>query len=285
MPNDLVIRPMFRAELDVLVGWAAKEGWNPGRYDAAIFWNTDPDGFIAAELDGELIGGGSIVSYQGDFGFMGFFIIKPEYRGRSLGTQLWFARRDLLQARLKPSAAIGMDGVFEMQPFYARGGFKFVHREIRYEGIGKACSLSGSIISLSALPFDQVLAYDAAHFPARRAGFLKAWISQADSRALGIMVENQLKGYGVIRRCETGFKIGPLFSDNAQIALDLFNGLSDHAVGESVFIDVPEINQSAMNLVRDKGMEEVFGCARMYFSSVPTLPDAQIYGVTTFELG
>ena len=178
-----------------------------------------------------------------------------------------------------------MDGVFEMQPFYTRGGFKFSHREIRFEGTGIACPLPPSVTSLSNLSFNTVLNYDSNHFPTQRSAFLKAWITQPDSRALGAMKAEKLCGYGVIRRCKNGFKIGPLFADNSEIALQLFNALSDHAVGESVFIDVPEINDSAMKLVNEKGMKEVFGCARMYFGDKPVLPDAQIYGVTTFELG
>ena len=283
--EGILIRPMYRSELDILVSWAASEGWNPGLYDADIFWNTDPDGFIAAEIGGEMIGGGSIVSYQEKFGFMGFFIVKPEYRGHGLGTKLWFARRKILQSRLKSPACIGMDGVFEMQPFYTRGGFKFSHREIRFEGTGKPCPLPSSVTPLSNVPFKSVLAYDTAHFPTARPTFLKAWIVQPDSRALGVMDGGQLCGYGVMRHCRNGFKIGPLFADNAGIALDLFNGLSDHAAGKPVFIDVPEINDSAMQLVSNKDMKEVFGCARMYFGDKPALPDAQIYGVTTFELG
>ena len=85
MNAELVIRQMTRAELDTLVEWAAAEGWNPGLDDAQIFWDTDPDAFIAAELAGELIGGGSIVAYGGRFGFMGFFIIRPDHRGQGLG--------------------------------------------------------------------------------------------------------------------------------------------------------------------------------------------------------
>lgn len=285
MNEKLIIRPMSRFELDTLVSWASSEGWNPGRYDADIFWKTDSKGFVAAEIDGELIGGGSIVSYQGDFGFMGFFIVKPEFRGQGLGTQLWFARREKLKSRLKTTAAIGMDGVFEMQPFYTKGGFKFSHREIRFEGRGIACSLSSSVTPLSEISFDLILDYDRVHFPAERASFLKAWITQPESRALGVIENTQLKGYGVIRRCENGYKIGPLFADNEAIALDLFNGLSDHAAEDAIFVDVPEINLHAMRIVKDKGMKEVFGCARMYFGNKPKLPDEQIYGVTTFELG
>ena len=40
MSNDLVIRNMTRPEVDELVGWAAREGWNPGLHDAELFWST-----------------------------------------------------------------------------------------------------------------------------------------------------------------------------------------------------------------------------------------------------
>src|SRR5437762_4968971 len=62
-PDDMNIRQMTRDELDIVVDWAAREGWNPGLDDADVFWATDPEGFVAAEIGGELIGGGSIVAY------------------------------------------------------------------------------------------------------------------------------------------------------------------------------------------------------------------------------
>ena len=169
MSDDLVIRNMTRAELDQLVGWAATEGWNPGLHDAALFWATDPDAFIAAELDGELIGGGAITSYGGEFGFMGFFIVRPAFRGRGLGNTLWHARRDRLIARLQPGATIGLDGVFAMQDYYARGGFVFSHRNLRFRAevpdsqprSPEPSRTDEAIVPLDEVPFDEVLAYDA----------------------------------------------------------------------------------------------------------------------------
>lgn len=44
-----------------------------------------------------------------------------------------------------------------------------------------------------------------------RSTFLLAWISQADALVIGYVSDNLLKGYGVIRRCQKGYKIGFLF--------------------------------------------------------------------------
>ena len=290
MSNQWVIRNMTRSELAELVGWAGREGWNPGLHDAELFWATDPEAFIAAELDDELIGAGAITSHGGEFGFMGFFIVRPEFRGRGLGNSLWHARRERLIARLRPGASIGMDGVFAMQDYYAKGGFVFSHRNLRFRAEVPAqpaiSPLSGQdIVPLTAFAFDQVLDYDRSCFPAPRQTFLKGWISQPDALALGCRREGRLGGYGVVRRCREGCKIGPLFADDAAVAEALYAQLVAFAAGGPLFLDAPENNPAAMALVQRHGMVEVFGCARMYLGPAPTLAHERIFGVTTFELG
>jgi ribosomal protein S18 acetylase RimI-like enzyme len=290
MSNELEIRNMTRSEFDELVAWAAREGWNPGLHDAQVFWSTDPEAFIAADLDGEMIGGGAITSYNGEFGFMGFFIVRPEFRGRGLGNTLWHARRDRLLRRLQPGACIGLDGVFEMQDYYARGGFVFSHRDMRFRAEIPARPAitpdgDGRIVALSDIPFDRLLDYDRTCFPAPRPEFLKQWISQADACALACQRDGKLGGYGVVRRCGEGCKIGPLFADDAQAAEALYSHLAAFAAGAPLFLDAPENNPAAMALVRRHGMTEVFGCARMYLGTAPDLAHKRIFGVTTFELG
>ncbi|MEZ4556065.1 MAG: GNAT family N-acetyltransferase [Caldilineaceae bacterium] len=191
MPAALEIRNMTRAEVDELVAWAAAEGWNPGLHDAGAFWATDPDAFIAAEVDGALVGGGAITSYAGDFGFMGFFIVRPEYRGRGLGNALWHARRARLLARLHPGATIGLDGVFDMQAYYAKGGFVFSHRNMRFRAEippqpDGADDAAPGIVPLADVPWDELVAYDRTCFPAARPAFLRAWLALPDALALAL---------------------------------------------------------------------------------------------------
>ena len=131
--------------LKMLVEWAKEEGWNPGVYDADVFWSTDPDGFYGCFYGENLIAGGSIVSYNGEFGFMGFFIVKPQYRSLGIGRKLWFKRRDTLLKRLNKGASIGMDGVVAMQPFYQKGGFKIAFRDERYERFGASFKIDENV--------------------------------------------------------------------------------------------------------------------------------------------
>jgi GNAT superfamily N-acetyltransferase len=296
-------RPLSRGELDEVIEWAAAEGWNPGRNDAEAFYAADPEAFWGMEIEGELIGAGAIASYGGgQQGFMGLFIVRPEWRGRGLGRKLWYFRRDRLRERLEPGAPISMDGVFEMQPFYASGGFVFSHRNLRMEGTARGAELSGKgyslgengadapgLIELSGVPFEAVAAYDERHFGSPRPEFLTEWIRPEGGAALGFVDDQddarKLCGYAVLRPCRVGFKIGPLFADTPEIAEALFVGLSRQAEGEALFLDTPENNPEALALASRHGMKEVFGCARMVLGAPRALPWSSIYGITTFEMG
>ena len=279
------IRLMTRDELDTLVDWAACEGWNPGLDDADVFWATDPEGFVAFEIEGELIGGGSIVAYEKKYGFIGLFIVRPEYRGHGLGDHLWHECNRRLLARLDADAAIGLDGVFNMQDYYARGGFCFVCRDLRFEGVGMDLTQPKGIIDARTLPFERIDAYDQRHFPATRSRFLQGWIHRPGGHALAVVDGGEIRGYTVMRPCRIGHKIGPLFAANADVAESLLVAVASRVPGEPIFLDVPEINRDALALVARYGMSEVFGCARMVLGPIPRLPDAEIFGVTTFELG
>ena len=283
--NRPVIRQMTRGELDTLVSWAASEGWNPGLNDAEIFWATDPEAFIAAEINGEMIGGGSIVSYGGQYGFMGFFIVHPDHRGHGIGNHLWHERLRRLVARLDEPVVIGMDGVFEMQAWYAQGGFRSAGRDLRFEHRAAASTPAARVCDLADVPFSQVDAYDQRHFPAPRPEFLKRWIASPGSFACGVVENDVLAACGVIRPCVSGYKVGPLFANRPGLARDVFHALCAEVPGQQVYLDVPEGNADAMALTASEGMNEVFGCAKMYYGPAPQLPEHEIYGVTTFELG
>lgn len=85
------IRVMTRQEVDIAIDWAAKEGWNPGLYDAHCFYTADPNGFLVGLLGDEPIATISVIKYGDSFGFLGFYIVKLTYRGNGYGIQIWNA--------------------------------------------------------------------------------------------------------------------------------------------------------------------------------------------------
>jgi Acetyltransferase (GNAT) domain len=102
---------------------------------------------------------------------------------------------------------------------------------------------------------------------------------------LALIDDAQLKGYGVLRKCRVGHKIGPLFADTPDIAAALLGALCNYALGEQVFIDIPDPNQAGLRLAAKHGMSPVFACERMYLRGDPGLPLDEIYGLTSFEAG
>jgi ribosomal protein S18 acetylase RimI-like enzyme len=273
---------MKRDEIEIALDWAATEGWNPGLNDASCFHAADPQGFLLGLQGDEPVATISVVKYGADFGFLGLYIVKPGFRGRGLGLALWQAGMSSLAGR-----NVGLDGVPAQQDNYCKSGFALAWRNIRQEGVGGGeAPADYRLVPLAAVPFGILHAYDQRFFPADRSAFLRCWIGQPGSAAIGFAERERLKGYGVLRPCREGYKIGPLFADDPAIAEILFLALKARAgAGDKIYLDTPEANPQALALARRHSMKVVFETARMYTKGAPPLPMHQLYGVTTFELG
>lgn len=276
------IRTMERHEVDIAIAWAKTEGWNPGLNDADCFYEANHNGFLIGLLDGEPVATISAVKYGDSFGFIGFYIVKPEYRGKGYGLQIWNAGMHQLEGRV-----IGLDGVIDQQDNYRKSGFSLAYRNLRYQACGDGTKQEDDgIVFLSKITFERIKNYDAPFFPADHAHFLKHWIGQPQSMALGILHDGKLSGYGVIRACEEGFKIGPLIADTEEEAERLFVALKAQVPnGASIFLDTPAVNPAAVELAERHGMTVSFETARMYLGQPPKFPTDRLFGVTSFELG
>ena len=277
--GDFIVRTMSPDEVAMSVEWAAAEGWNPGRHDAHCFREVDPGGFFVGVWRGEPIACLAAVAYDERFGFIGLYIVKPGFRGKGFGMQVWQHGMRYLEER-----NVGLDGVVAQQANYRKSGFRLAYRNIRYQGRvdGIGCA---HVTAAANVPFEQLLAYDRQCFPAAREGFVAAWIAQPDAVALASVDDGRLTGYGVVRRCKAGCKIGPLFADDAGVATGLFRALAASMPGEVIVLDVPEVNPAAVALAERHGMTSVFETARMYTKDAPAIAIDRVFGVTSFELG
>ena len=277
---ELQIRQMTPADMAVAADWAEAEGWNPGHADASCFAMVDPAGFLIGEIDGEPVATISNVNYGDDFAFLGFYIVRPDLRGRGHGIAIWRAAIAYAGSRV-----IGLDGVVAQQDNYRKSGFTLAHRNIRFGGMVAARTPAAETVPLSEVPFALIEADDATVFPASRPAFLRAWISARGHRGRALMRDGKLAARGVLRPCRKGFKIGPLVADDRADAEIVFDALVSEAGGGEVFLDVPEPNREAVALAQAKGLAPVFETARMYTGEVRPMRLDRVFGITTFELG
>jgi ribosomal protein S18 acetylase RimI-like enzyme len=282
---DCSIRTMRDDEVELAIELAAREGWNPGLHDARCFFEADPGAFLIAEVDGGLAGCLSAVSYDGRFGFIGLYIVVPRWRGQGIGLRLWRRGMERLAGHL-----VGLDGVPEQQENYRKSGFTLAWRNVRYAGVArKAASSRGdsaAFVPLTDVDFTMLCADDRRVFPAPRERFLRAWIGMPDAIGLACVQGGRLAGWGVIRRCREGHKIGPLVADDAAMASSLYGALCNRVhEGDTVYLDVPLPNADAVALAERYGMRSVFETARMYTDAAPACALERVFGVTSFELG
>ncbi|SAK58175.1 N-acetyltransferase GCN5 [Caballeronia hypogeia] len=286
-PDDprFAVRRMTPSDVETALDWAATEGWNPGLHDARAFLAADPQGFFLGTWDDAPIGCISAVAYDDAFGFIGLYIVRPEWRGKGFGMRLWNAGMAYLGTR-----NIGLDGVLAQQPNYRKSGFVLAYRNVRYQGVASTEDepVDGvTIADAGSVPLERLLAYDTRMFACPRPLFLHAWLAQppGDVRALVALEGDALRGFAAIRRCGSGHKIGPLFAHELRTARALYRALVAGVPGDAVFLDVPESNPAAVALALEHDMTSVFETARMYTRAAPDVPLANVFGVTTFELG
>ena len=280
--DGLQIRPMRPDEISIAVDWAAAEGWNPGLADAACFATVDPAGFLIGEFEGKAAATVSCVNYGTSFAFLGFYIVRADLRGRGFGLQIWNAAIAHAGSRV-----IGLDGVVAQQQNYRKSGFKPAYANIRYGGTvaSRPEAPHSGVMPLNKIPLAEVEAYDATVFPAPRPAFLCVWSWQPGHIARAVVRDGRLAGWGVIRPCRKGRKIGPLVADDRATAEAVLSALLASVGGGEIFLDVPGINRDAIALAQDLGLAPVFETARMYTGAIPPLRLERIFGVTSFELG
>ena len=213
---------------------------------------------------------------------------REAFRGQGYGLAIHEAARRRLEGCVQ-----GGDGVLENVTVYEGIGRVLAYRNARFEADGhgpgrrRLAPTTTRPSTPRSVPIEAIEAVDRPCFPAPRRAFLEAWIGQADAHARALpAADGTLRGYGVIRRCVRGWKVGPLFADDVTAAEAILDALLARIPPADPWIlDIPEPNAAARALVARRGMTQVFATARMYTGPAPDIDLDRVFGVTSFELG
>ena len=291
LPNFIVRTTASADETRDIVGTrAAAWGRKPGALDYDIYYATDNSGFYVGELDGKPIGCMMAVKFSKNFAFLGNFMVDEPYRGQGFGSTIFQTGI----ASLPQECNFVCDIHEEKIPlFETRYGYTLAWKAKRVSVIASSAFDSNSpsvkIFSANEIPLAKILAYDARFFNFDRHLFLEKWISAPNCHSFAaIDSSGSVVGYSVVRSTlwkENGWRISPLYADNAEIAHSLYQAIFNKVASEDgpaqVTFDVPCIdkdNFASLQLAHKLSAKIDEHIARQFRYQVPSnLPLSEIF--------
>ncbi len=184
---------------------------------------------------------------------------------------------------------IGLDAVLEQTENYAKSGFRKFYKHARYVYTVKGTEGQNmAFINSTVNDYLAISEFDSKHVPEQRPTFIKSWLSNNQSRHLHIMSpQGEVQAFASIRQAETGYRVGPIYANDAHEASNLLYGLScGLKKGTQVFIDIPEINLQHKKFISQADLAPAdFDCFRMYRGVPPDLSVQNIFAISSLETG
>ncbi len=296
MASPLKILPLTPEDIACVTQWARVEGFAPGVGDVAIFRHTDRQGLWVGWIDEKPVGCIAGVRYNSFYGFIGLFLVVPEYRGNGYGVELW---RHALE-HLADLPCIGLEAAIERVDDYSCWGFKPSSSTTRWqwkesdEYLANTLGIQNEhnglqLLEGSSIPSRAVQTYDAKREPSPRPHFISDWLHHPAGKVLALTDnKGNCHGFGRIRPCllpeGEGWRIGPLLADSPQLAELLLSHLMDRHQG-SILFDSPGANPSVKPIMKRLGFTVVSETLRMYRGQQPPISMNEVYGLACLELG
>lgn len=196
-------------------------------------------------------------------GWIGFFLVSASHRGQGLGGALWRGM-DAVWAQ-NGTSVIGLDGVEEQVPTYMRRGFVDVGRIVLMSCSASALkdypevASDGNVRDIREADREALRKLDEMHTGLDRGRY---WVSsglldRVDVFGFAHYVDSTLDGFVLVRGCEEGHRVGPLFAPSSVVATQLLRRVMQHPAitksGGSLIVEVFGVNAEARKVFEELG--------------------------------
>jgi GNAT superfamily N-acetyltransferase len=285
------VRPARDDDADALRGLVASEGWNAGLHDVATFARAGE--LLVAEIAGRPVGMILATPWNETLGWIGWYLVAAEHRGRGIGLDLFGHALEALAPR-----AVGLDADPAQVANYRRSGFVAIHGNVRFRGAAGSWSAPADdpvgalrLAPAAAVDTARLAALDAATLPAPRVDVIRTWLDQPEAIAI-VASDGAPVGWALGRPARIGWKIGPVLAPDPMAADVLIAGVAAGVAAAAgpetpLFLDVPATNVEALDLVRGRGFAESPTSGRMLRAgrSTPVFPEPGPFAILGHEVG
>lgn len=295
LPN-FILQPMQESQF---IGPVAT--WEDAIYvhdaDAAIYWD-DPQGIYKGCLNDEMIGCCASFRKGSNIAWIGYYMVRPDYRKKRYGVTMFNKLLEYDQARGIEFHTLNC--AEPLESMYESIGFKTYSYDTIYRGIYNPPTTT--TVNLTTLPinqvwFDKINNYDKRiHHGWGRPESLSRWIAKKGTRLLiAASTNDEIIGFvtisdfryptadGVVRHQ----RLAPLYADNPECASKLIETALNICDSHSIFVDADGNNLEAMNIIEKFGIFSAqLRLARMSRPDLPNYYETQcIYSHTHYGSG
>jgi GNAT superfamily N-acetyltransferase len=228
-----------------------------------------------------------VYKFSNPTGWLSFFVATESYRGYGIGRELFKAGMEYFQSL--NTEYIGLDSVAEQRGTYGRRGFvetglvAICERPNAKEiPVADEAPIEGErIVDLKSLSLEELAKSDFAHSGLERS---RLWTTEAlfhrrDATGLAVVDQrNALIGWLLIRKCEVGYRFGPVYAERKGVASLLLRTAMQNIEDNdaSLIAETWHSNKDAVSTFEELGWKWTGSFHRMWYNG--KVPAAQSPG-------
>ena len=261
------LRTMTMADISAGLRLNQVAGWNQTAADWERFLIASPEGCFVAELDGQVCGTVTTISFGNRFAWVGMVLVDPQHRGRGIGTRLLDAAIEHLDGR--KMSTVKLDATPQGKPLYEKLGFVSEYEIERWtwRRTITAVAVAGvpSRCETLAQPLpDSIVESDREAFGADRSFLLKSLHHKAPEFTMEVRTDSVLQGYTLGRRGLFADHLGPWMANGSSAARHLLKAFLARSPRETLVVDCLKANNVAVSLLKSCGFTYSRLLTRMY---------------------
>ena len=257
------VRRLVERDIDLAIELTDLEGWGYTRSDFERLLALSPQGCLAAEEDGQVVGVLSTTSF-GPLAFLGAVIVDPAVRGHGVGRLLM--REALRHLASTWVQTVRLNAYLDVVPFYEKLGFHGEYGVVRWHAnVTSAAPGRASPATLEDL--DRLVSFDARYFGAPRKALLERLLHEYPDTFLVATDGPQVLGYLVGSSYDRACEIGPwvVAPGRTGVARGLFGALVAKVGPREYAFSGPELNPELAAFAGEAGFQEAFRTLRMWW--------------------
>lgn len=268
-------------------------GWNQTDQDWRSLLSFEPNGCFVAEMDGCVVGSATSTRYvpnsgPGSFGWIGMVLVDPDARRHGIGSAL--LKRCIQYLKDCGVETVKLDATPMGRLVYEKLGFREEYNIERWDGVAAKFTAARlqdcSFAQLTPDDLDELEAFDASIFGARRPLVLEAWLRAWPECAVVARKSGRIAGYALARRGSKFQHVGPICGEREELCSALLSNVLGRLAGQQVIADFVTSNRFAAATARMFGLKHQRPLLRMAFgpNSSPGQP-AKVLAICCPELG